>query len=44
MTAGLYLSLIAGNVTIFAMGVFFFNVGFRGFYNASLLTLTEVMS
>lgn len=44
MTAGIYLSILAGNVTIFSIGVFFFNAGFRGFYNASLLSLTEVMN
>lgn len=44
MTGGIYLSIIAGNITIFSIGVFFFNAGFRGFYNASLLSLTEVMS
>lgn len=44
MTGGIYISIIAGNITIFSIGVFFFNAGFRGFYNASLLSLTEVMS
>lgn len=44
MTGGIYLSIVAGNITIFSIGVFFFNAGFRGFYNASLLSLTEVMS
>lgn len=44
MTAGIYLSIFAGNVTIFSIGVFFFNAGFRGFYNASLLSLSEVMN
>ena len=44
MTAGILVSILAGNITIFSIGVFFFNAGFRGFYNASLLSLTEVMS
>lgn len=44
MAGGLYISLISGSITIFSIGVFFFNAGFRGFYNASLLSLTEVMS
>lgn len=44
MIGGAYLSIIAGNVTIFSIGVFFFNAGFRGFYNAALLSLTEVMN
>ncbi len=44
MAAGIFTSIVAGNITIFAIGVFFFNAGFRGFYNASLLSLTEVMS
>lgn len=44
MAAGIYTSILAGNITIFSIGMFFFNAGFRGFYNASLLSLTEVMS
>lgn len=44
MTGGIYVSILAGNITIFSIGMFFFNAGFRGFYNASLLSLTEVMS
>jgi MFS family permease len=44
MAGGIYVSIAAGNITIFAIGVFFFNAGFRGFYNASLLSLTEVMN
>jgi hypothetical protein len=44
MTIGIYISIMSGSITIFAIGVFFFNAGFRGFYNASLLSLTEVMS
>ena len=44
MTGGIYISFIAGSITIFSIGVFFFNAGFRGFFNASLLTLTEVMN
>ncbi len=44
MVVGLVISLLAGSVTLFSMGVFLFNAGFRGFYNASLLTLSEVMN
>lgn len=44
MVVGLFISLLAGNVTLFSLGVFLFNAGFRGFYNASLLTLSEVMN
>ena len=44
MLVGLYLSSLAGNVTLFSLGVFLFNFGFRGFYNASLLSLSEVMN
>lgn len=44
MVGGLIVSLLAGNVTLFSLGVFLFNAGFRGFYNASLLTLSEVMN
>jgi hypothetical protein len=40
MVVGLGVSLLAGNVTLFSLGVFLFNAGFRGFYNASLLTLS----
>lgn len=43
MTIGIYISIMAGNITVFAIGVFLFNAGFRGFFNASLLSLTEVM-
>jgi hypothetical protein len=39
MIGGLYMSVLAGNVTLFSLGVFFFNAGFRGFYNSSLLSL-----
>lgn len=42
MVAGLLLSLLSGSAVIFSFGVFFFNFGFRGFYNASLLSITEV--
>jgi MFS family permease len=44
MVFGLFVSLLAGNVTLFSLGVFLFNAGFRGFYNASLLSLSEVMN
>jgi hypothetical protein len=42
MVGGLTLSLIAGSAWLFSLGVFFFNAGFRGFYNASLLSVSEV--
>lgn len=42
MIGGLYLSVLSGSSILFAFGVFFFNAGFRGFYNASLLSLSEV--
>lgn len=42
MVAGLYVSAVAGQAWIFSIGVFFFNAGFRGFYNASLLSISEV--
>ena len=44
MLIGVYLAILAGNVTFFSLGVFLFNFGFRGFYNASLLSLSEVMN
>ena len=44
MVAGLYVSLVSPNLIFFSIGVFFFNAGFRGFYNASLLCLAEVMN
>lgn len=44
MVVGLFVSLLAGNITLFSLGVFLFNAGFRGFYNASLLSLSEVMN
>lgn len=44
MIGGLYLSLLAGSSVIFSFGVFFFNAGFRGFYNASLLSICEVVN
>ena len=44
MTGGIYISIISGSITLFSIGVFFFNAGFRGLYNASLLSLTEVMN
>lgn len=42
MIGGLYLSCVSGSAWIFSLGVFFFNAGFRGFYNASLLSISEV--
>lgn len=44
MVIGLYISLLAGNITLFSIGVLLFNAGFRGFFNASLLTLAEVVN
>jgi fucose permease len=42
MMGGLYLSCVSGSAWIFSLGVFFFNAGFRGFYNSSLLSISEV--
>jgi len=42
MIGGLYLSSVSGSAWLFSFGVFFFNAGFRGFYNASLLSISEV--
>lgn len=42
MGAGLALALISGSAVLFSVGVFFFNAGFRGFYNASFLSISEV--
>jgi MFS family permease len=42
MVAGLGVSLLSGSAWLFSLGVFFFNAGFRGFYNASLLSIAEV--
>jgi MFS family permease len=44
MVAGLLASFLSGSAWIFSMGVFFFNAGFRGFYNASFLSIAEVTS
>lgn len=44
MLIGFVISLIGGNITLFSIGVFLINFGFRGFYNAAILTLTEVSS
>ena len=41
MVGGLALSFLSGTPVLFSIGVFFFNAGFRGFYNASLLLLSE---
>jgi hypothetical protein len=40
MLIGIVVSLFSGNVTLFSIGVFAINFGFRGFYNAAVLTLT----
>lgn len=42
MVAGLLLSFLSGSAWLFSFGVFFFNAGFRGFYNASFLSIAEV--
>ena len=44
MLIGIVVSLVSTNITIFSIGVFMVNFGFRGFYNAAILTLTEVSS
>lgn len=44
MLVGIVVSLVGGNVTVFSIGVFLINFGFRGYYNAAVLTLTEVTS
>ena len=42
MVGGLVLAMVSGSAVLFAIGVFFYNAGFRGFYNASLLSIAEV--
>lgn len=42
MVGGLLLSFLSGSAWLFSFGVFFFNAGFRGFYNASFLSIAEV--
>ena len=42
MIGGLTLSFLSGSAWLFSLGVFFFNAGFRGFYNASFLSIAEV--
>lgn len=44
MAGGIYLSFFSSNLILFSIGMFFFNAGFRGFYNASLLCLSEVIN
>jgi MFS family permease len=44
MVGGLVVSFLSGSAWLFSMGVFFFNAGFRGFYNASFLSIAEVTS
>lgn len=44
MVIGLTLSVVSGSAVLFSLGVFAFNFGFRGFYNASLLSISEVSS
>jgi hypothetical protein len=40
MLGGMTLSFLSGNLTLFAIGAFILNFGFRGFYNAAILTVT----
>lgn len=42
MIAGIVLAMVSGSAVLFSIGVFFFNAGFRGFYNASFLSISEV--
>lgn len=42
MVGGLGVSFLSGSAWLFSLGVFFFNAGFRGFYNASFLSIAEV--
>ena len=44
MILGIVISFFSGNITLFSIGAFLINFGFRGFYNAAVLTLTEVSS
>jgi MFS transporter, putative metabolite transport protein len=44
MVGGLLVSFLSGSAWLFSFGVFFFNAGFRGFYNASFLSIAEVTS
>ena len=42
MVAGLVMGLVQINAEMFSIGMFFFSAGFRGFYNAALLSIAEV--
>jgi MFS family permease len=42
MVGGLLLSFVSGNAWLFSLGIFAFSAGFRGFYNASFLSIAEV--
>ena len=42
MVGGLVLGMLSGSAVLFSIGVFFYNAGFRGFYNASFLSIAEV--
>jgi MFS family permease len=44
MIIGILVSIVGGSITIFSIGVFILNFGFRGYYNAAVLSLTEVTS
>jgi MFS family permease len=40
MIIGIIVSLVSGNITLWSIGMFFVNFGFRGYYNAAVLSLT----
>lgn len=44
MAIGIIVSLVGGSLIVFSIGVFAINFGFRGYYNAAVLSLTEVTS
>lgn len=44
MVIGIIISLVGGSITVFSIGAFIVNFGFRGYYNAAVLSLTEVTS
>lgn len=40
MIIGIGVSLVSGNMTLWSIGAFAVSFGFRGFYNAAVLSLT----
>lgn len=44
MLVGIVVSLVGGTITVFSIGVFVLNFGFRGYYNAAVLSITEATS